>query len=102
MDGPQPPKDKADRGATLIAAAIVAASLIVYWGLPETPRYQLASSGSAIVRMNNDSGEMVACDMQKCTRIKAPDRHKTITLFGGGAKKEAPALPAPAPAEENK
>ena len=89
------PRNAAERGRTLIAAAIVAASLIVYWGMPEAPRYQIAASGTAVIRLDNDSGEMIACDVQRCTRIMAPDRAKTIKLFEGGAGKSPPALPPP-------
>src|SRR6478672_7385278 len=87
MDGPQSPRGQVERGRALIAAAIVAASLVIYWGMPEAPHYQLAASGSAVVRMDTDSGEMIACDMQRCTRIMEPDRAKTIKLFDGGASK---------------
>lgn len=95
MNGPHQPRGQVERGRALIAAAIVAASLIFYWGMPATPRYQLAASGSAVVRMDTDSGEMVACDMQRCTLIMEPDRAKTIRLFDGGANRSRPALPAP-------
>lgn len=96
MDGPQPPRGPVGQGSPLIAAAIVAASLILYWGMPGSgPRYQLASSGAAVVRLDTDSGEMIACDLSHCARIEAPDRTKTLKLFEGGAQTQ-PALPAPA------
>src|SRR3982751_4824392 len=61
-------------GNGVIAASIVLAALIVSWALPSAPRYQLAASGSAIVRMDNDSGEIIACDLQACRQIREPDR----------------------------
>ena len=95
MDGPQPPRDRPS-GSALIAAAIVAASLILYWGMPGSgPRYQLAGSGSAVVRLDTDSGEMIACDASRCARIMEPDRAKTLKLFDGGSGNSRPALPPP-------
>jgi hypothetical protein len=93
MDGQQPPSNPVERGRALIAAAIAAAALIIYWGLPDEPRYQLAGSGSAIVRLDTDSGEMIGCDMQRCARIMAPDRAKTIgalTIERGKPQRQLP------------
>lgn len=93
MDRPQSP----DRGPALIAAAIVLASLILYWGMPGSPpHYQLAATGSAVARLDTDSGEIIACDARHCTRLTEPDRAKTLKLFNGGADTARPALPAPA------
>jgi hypothetical protein len=93
-----PTDERRDRGSMFIAAAIVGAAFILSWGMPKSvPRYQLASSNGAVVRMDNDSGEMIACNAQRCSRIQPPDRAKTfgpLTLEIGGS--EAPkALPAP-------
>jgi hypothetical protein len=97
MNDPRPPRTATERGFAMIAAAIVAASLVIYWGLPEEPRYQLAGSGSAIVRLDTDSGEMIACDMQRCARIMAPDRAKTIGALTIERGKPQPQLPPPQP-----
>jgi hypothetical protein len=86
------------QGPGIVAAAIVAAALIVSWALPDGPRYQLAGSGSAVFRMDTDSGEVIGCDMQQCRRVQAPDRAKTlgaISLQLGGSK-DKPAIPPPA------
>lgn len=88
-----------NRGPGMIAAAIIGAALILSWGLSsDEPRYQLASSGDGVVRMDSDSGEMVACNAQACRRIEAPDRAKTfgpvtIQVDRDGDNR---ALPAPA------
>ena len=92
--------DRASRGPGIIAAAIVGAALVLSWGLSsDEPRYQLASSGDGIVRMDSDSGEMIACTAQGgCRRIEAPDRAKTfgpLTIeVGDDAEKKAPPAPA--------
>lgn len=88
--------DQRNKGSAIIGAAIVAAALILSWGNSRNEqRYQIASSGDGVVRMDTDSGEMIACDMQRCTRIMEPDRAKTIKLFDGGASKSRSALPPP-------
>jgi hypothetical protein len=72
-------KAESDRGSVLIAAAIVGAALVVSWGMSSSqPRYQLAASGDTVVRMDTDSGEMVACNQQRCARVEPPDRAKTF------------------------
>ncbi|HKX90851.1 MAG TPA: hypothetical protein VJM15_00285 [Sphingomicrobium sp.] len=79
MDERQPAEARSDRGSMLIAASIVGAALILSWGLSaDEPRYQLAASGDTIVRMDTDSGELIACDRQGCSRIRAPARARTF------------------------
>ena len=74
-----PEEDRVARGPAIIAAAIVGAALILSWGISkDEPRYQVASSGDGVVRMDTDSGEMIACNAQGCHRIEAPDRAKTF------------------------
>ena len=68
-----------DRRSGIIAAAIVGAALILSWGLGSSePRYQLASAGDGVVRMDTDSGEMIACNAQRCSRIEPPSRARTF------------------------
>ncbi|HEX6072321.1 MAG TPA: hypothetical protein VFY95_04870 [Sphingomicrobium sp.] len=94
--------DRFIQGNGLIAAAIVVAALIVSWSLPETPRFQIASAGNGVVRLDNDSGELLACDLRQCRRIEAPMRSRTFGPVGiefrgrdePGDKKQ-PQLPAP-------
>ena len=94
-----PDDDRRNRGSAFIAAAILGAALILSWGKSNSePRYQLASSGDAVVRMDTDSGEMIACNAQRCNRVRPPDRAKT---FGPltveiGDDAENKALQAPA------
>lgn len=64
-------------GGGAIALAIVAAAAIVTFGSPDGPRYQLAAAGDLIVRMDNDSGAMIACDRQRCSQLQPPDRAAT-------------------------
>jgi hypothetical protein len=94
MSDPEIQPNKSDRGSALIAAAIVAAAAIISWGSSDRgPRYQLAASGSAVVRMDTDSGAMIACDMQRCVAIEQPDRAKTLgpVTFRIGRSDEQPA-----------
>jgi len=100
MDEPRGQRGSSDRGSALIAAAIVAGAIILSWGMSgSAPRYELAGAGATIVRMNADSGEMIACDMQRCARIQPPDRAKTLGIFrleiGGKDEKALPAPTAP-------
>ena len=94
-----PTDDRGDRASGIIAAAIVGAALILSWGMSKSePRYQLASSQGAVVRMDTDSGEMIACNAQRCTRVQPPDRAKTfgpLTVEIGDSE-EPPKPPAPA------
>ena len=94
-----PADDRRDRGSTLIAAAILGAALILSWGLSGSePRYQIASAGESVVRMDTDSGEMIACNAQRCSRVQAPDRARTfgpLTVEIGDSE-ERKKLPPPA------
>lgn len=68
-----------ERGSVLIAAAIVGAALVISWGMSNSqPRYELAASGDTVVRMDTDSGELIACNQQRCVRVEPPDRAKTF------------------------
>ena len=85
-----------DRGNTIIAVAIVLGAMVLGWSSKnDGPRYQLAGSGSAVVRMDSDSGEMIACDKAGCNRIQLPDRSKTLgplTVQIGDRDKAPPAV----------
>ena len=88
-------EDQGNKGNVIIAAAIVGAALILSWGNSrDEPRYQIASSGDGVVRVDADSGEMIACNAQRCARVQPPDRAKTfgpLTIeVGDDAEKKAP------------
>jgi hypothetical protein len=89
--------ERRDRGPGIIAAAIVGAALVLSWGMSRSePRYQIASAGDAVVRMDTDSGELIACNAQRCARVQPPDRAKTfgpLTVEIGDSE-EQKALPA--------
>lgn len=82
----EPPSQEPPRrvsGSSIIAAAIVAAALILSWDRSgSTPHYQIAGSGIGVVRLDTDSGELIACDMQRCVRVQEPDRAKTAEALG--------------------
>ena len=94
-----PDDDRRDhRGSAFIAAAILGAAMILSWGGPDEPRYQLASSGDGVVRMDTDSGEMIACNAQRCNRVQPPARARSFgpVTFEIGDDEEKKAPPAPA------
>ena len=93
-----PSDERTDRGPGIIAAAIVCAALILSWGLTKSePRYQITSAGDSVVRMDTDSGELIACNTKGCNRIEAPDRAKTFgPLTVQIDSDDNKALPAPA------
>ena len=97
MDRPGEAEPRVREGG-LIAAAIVAAAVIVSWGISNAaPRYELAGAGNVVIRMNTDSGELIACDAQRCARIQPPDRSKNFGPVGiqiGDGDEEPPRLPA--------
>ena len=79
MDDRKLSEQAANRANLLTPAAIVAAALIVSWGMSSNqPRYQLAASGDTVVRMDTDSGELIACNQQRCARVEPPDRAKIL------------------------
>ena len=83
MEQPKPEQRRRISGSALIAGAIVAAALILSWGRSNSaPRYQLAGSGPSVVRMDTDSGELIACDKQGCVEVQEPDRAKTFEALG--------------------
>ena len=90
--------DRPDRGSAIIAAAIVGAAFILSWGMSSTePRYQLDSSGDSVVRMDTDSGELIACNTQGCRSVRPPARSATLgpltVEIGDDAEKKAPPAP---------
>jgi len=93
------PDQAANRHSVLIAGSILGAALILSWGMPRsTPKYQLAASGDTIVRMNTESGTMIACTPQRCARVELPshsEKFGPVTIEHGSTA--APALPKPAP-----
>lgn len=88
----------------MIALAIVTGAFIVSWGGgDDEPRYELAASGSAVYRMDTDSGEIIACTERGCARVEEPDRSKTmrgLQLRLPGGREEEPASNAAANASE--
>ena len=93
------PDQAANRHSVLTAGSIVAAALILSWGMPRsTPKYQLATSSGMVVRLNTESGVMFVCTQQRCTRVE-PSRHSQsfgpITIEHDG--KAEPALPKAEP-----
>lgn len=103
MTEPDHESRRSDRGSAMIAGAIVLSALILNFGFSSaTPRYQLVASSGSVVRMDNDSGEMLACNLQGCRQVQPPDRARTLrsvtNLIGAAEPDDQPKqLPAPAP-----
>lgn len=76
------------QGNGLLALAIVtAAAILSFGGSDDAPRYQIAASGEAIVRLDTDSGALIACDLQGCTPIQPPDRAIPLNPFTNVVRK---------------
>lgn len=83
MEPPEQEQHRRLSGSALLAGAIVAAALILSWGRSSSvPRYEVAGSQSAVVRLDTDSGELVACDKQGCAEVEEPDRAKMAEELG--------------------
>ncbi|MFL6763941.1 MAG: hypothetical protein ACJ8FO_01955 [Sphingomicrobium sp.] len=97
MDQPNPRHGRTDRGSAIIAAAIIGAALILSWSNSSSaPRYQLAATAGAAIRMDTDSGALIACDVQRCVQIQQPDRAKMLApLASWIGRQNQPALPPP-------
>ena len=66
------------------------------------PRYQIAGAGDTVVRMDTDSGELIACNQQRCARVEPPDRAKTFgPLTVQFDSEPEPALPVSNPQANN-
>jgi hypothetical protein len=108
--------DVIDLAVRRIVTAIVVAggfiALAVYFQ-DASPRYQTAVGDGRVVRVNTDTGTVIACDAQGCAIVlrRGQDLEERSNL-GRLPKQEsrnpqapaaqAPALPAPAPAPATK
>ena len=96
MDAQKSSQVPVDRGSALSAAAILGGALVLSWGMSGSePRYQLAGSGDTVVRMDTDSGELLACNPHGCSQIQPPDRAKTFGMVGIGIGDSKKKLAAP-------
>jgi hypothetical protein len=83
MDQPKQEQARRVSDSAFIGGAIVAAALILSWGMSGGgPKYQLAGSAGGVVRMDTDSAEMISCDKQGCAEIQEPDRAKMADALG--------------------
>jgi hypothetical protein len=76
----------------IITAIVIAGALIALaiWARP-SPHYQVAVGDGRIVRINTQSGTVIACEGETCAIVLQHGKHLERHL-------PAPALPAPAPA----
>jgi hypothetical protein len=97
MSSPDDRRFRPAQGSGAIALAIVAAAFILAWASPNpVPRYQLAAANGSIVRLDTDSGAIIACSASGCRQIRQPDRAKTLGPIGIqiGKDNEPAQLPA--------
>jgi hypothetical protein len=95
-DKDQPPV-RPVQGTGAIALAIIAAAFILAWASPNpVPRYQLAAGSGSVMRLDNDSGAILACDMKGCRQVQLPDRAKTLGPIGFQIGKDNSAAELPA------
>lgn len=75
MEPRDPPPDRI-RGTGAIALAIVAASIILSFSswTAAPPRYQIAAANGVIVRLDTDSGALLACELERCRQVQPPAR----------------------------
>jgi hypothetical protein len=89
-----------DRAGRRIASGLVAAGaligLAIYWQ-PAPPRYQMAASGSRILRIDTRKGTIIGCEAGQCATLLHRGQHLSSHLDLDVAPKPA-AVPAPAAA----
>lgn len=89
-----------DRAGRRIASGLVAAGaligLAIYWQ-PAPPRYQMATSGSQILRIDTRNGTIIGCEAGTCATILHHGQHLSSHLTID-VPSQPPALPAPAAA----
>lgn len=58
----------------IVVAAIVLASAIYLRPIPQTPNYSVELSNVGFIRLNNTTGEIIACSAGPCImRVRAGD-----------------------------
>lgn len=71
------------KDAGLIALAIVVGAATVAYGLPDGPRYQVAAGGAGeVVRLDQRTGEVIACGGGRCRQVVTPARAAQIGPIG--------------------
>lgn len=82
--------------AIVIAGALIALAI---WSRPSPPHYQVAVGDGRIVRINTQSGTVIACEGETCAIVLERGRHLARHLpsraLPAPAAAPAPALPAP-------
>lgn len=98
-------------GAILLAGALIGLGLYAGGGDSEGPNYQAFAADGEVFRVNMESGTIIACNADRCTRIleRGQDlaEDQANTLFKAAppppvatAPAGQPAAPAPTPATQ--
>ncbi len=84
----------------IVTGIVIAGALgaLAIYARPGPPRYQAMVSGNVVIRLNTDSGSMIACNLERCFTLYRPGnhigRHAPIEI---PAKAPAAASPAARP-----
>ena len=92
--------------SVFVAGGLVAIAVYASGG-EEAPRYQVTAADGRIVRVNTESGTVIACQEGRCAIVLRRGQDLEDSLPQGrlpaqpqpAEPKAAPALPSPAPAE---
>ena len=79
-------------GALMVAGALIGAGMYLASDGDDGPRYQAFSAGGEVFRVNTDSGTVIACNAQRCTRIL--ERGQELMEDGGKTLFQSSAPPA--------
>jgi hypothetical protein len=90
-------------GALMLAGGLIGLGIYAGSGSQEAPTYQAFAADGEVFRVNTDSGTIIACNANRCTRILergqdlAEDQRNT--LFKAPAASQLPAAQPAAPAQ---
>ena len=91
--------------AIVVAGALIGAGVYLSGDEVEAPKYQVTTTPDGrILRVNTESGTVIACEGERCGIViqRGQDLDDSPPARVAAPKEEArPALPAPAPAEDN-
>ncbi len=109
-----PPEERPGGLAELVEGAVrkIMTSIVIAGGLiaiavysqGDPPRYQVTAADGRIIRINTQSGTVIACQEEQCAIVLQRGQDLADKLepraLPAPAARPAPALPAPAPGNE--
>lgn len=83
-------------GAIVLAGALIGIGIYAGGDEVEAPKYHAFAADGEVFRLNTESGTVIACNANRCTRIL--ERGQDLAEDGGNTLfRSPPAVPAPAP-----